>query len=48
MDQLKYGYFEYNGLILFAGVTLTLSTLVDAKNFNKGSHSVGLGLELEA
>ncbi|CAB3371364.1 Hypothetical predicted protein [Cloeon dipterum] len=30
------------------GVTLTLSTLIDAKNFNQGSHKVGLGLELEA
>lgn len=29
------------------GVTLTLSTLVDAKNFNQGGHKVGLGLELE-
>lgn len=30
------------------GVTLTLSTLIDGKNFNQGSHKYGLGLELEA
>ncbi|XP_065158279.1 voltage-dependent anion-selective channel-like isoform X1 [Atheta coriaria] len=30
------------------GVTLTLSTLIDGKNFNSGGHKVGLALELEA
>lgn len=30
------------------GVTLTLASLIDAKNFNQGGHKVGLGLELEA
>lgn len=30
------------------GVTLTLSTLVDGKNFNAGGHKVGVALELEA
>lgn len=30
------------------GVTVTLSTLVDGKNFNAGGHKVGLALELEA
>jgi len=30
------------------GITLTLSALVDAKNFNAGGHKVGLGLDLEA
>jgi len=30
------------------GVTLTLSTLIDGKNFNQGGHKVGLALELEA
>ena len=29
------------------GVTLTLSTLIDGKNFNQGGHKVGLSLELE-
>lgn len=30
------------------GITLTLSTLVDGKNFNAGGHKIGLALELEA
>jgi voltage-dependent anion channel protein 2 len=30
------------------GVTLTLSTLIDGKNFQQGGHKVGLALELEA
>ncbi|MDG2671319.1 hypothetical protein P7M43_32710, partial [Vibrio parahaemolyticus] len=30
------------------GVKLTLSALVDGKNFNAGGHKVGLGFELEA
>ncbi|KAF5287496.1 hypothetical protein FQA39_LY04124 [Lamprigera yunnana] len=30
------------------GVTITLSTLIDGKNFNNGGHKIGLALELEA
>ncbi|XP_051539883.1 voltage-dependent anion-selective channel protein 2-like [Myxocyprinus asiaticus] len=30
------------------GVNLTLSALIDGKNFNTGGHKVGLGFELEA
>lgn len=30
------------------GITLTLSALIDGKNFNNGGHKVGLALELEA
>ncbi|VEN60425.1 unnamed protein product [Callosobruchus maculatus] len=30
------------------GVTLTLSALIDGKNFNNGGHKIGLALELEA
>ncbi|XP_055713551.1 voltage-dependent anion-selective channel-like [Phlebotomus papatasi] len=30
------------------GITLTLSTLIDGKNFNAGGHKVGVALELEA
>ncbi|KAK9505371.1 hypothetical protein O3M35_009449 [Rhynocoris fuscipes] len=30
------------------GVTLSLSTQIDAKNFNEGGHKVGFSLELEA
>lgn len=30
------------------GITLTLSTLIDGKNFNQGGHKLGLGLEMEA
>ena len=34
--------------ILLSGVTLTLSTIIDGKNFNQGGHKVGVALELEA
>jgi len=30
------------------GVTLTLSTMIDGKNFNQGGHKIGLSLELSA
>lgn len=30
------------------GITLTLSALIDGKNFNAGGHKIGAGLELEA
>lgn len=30
------------------GVSLTLSTLVEGKNFNQGGHKIGLGLEFQA
>jgi len=30
------------------GITLTLSALVDGKNFNSGGHKIGMALELEA
>lgn len=36
------------GVFFFLGVKLTLSALVDGKNFNAGGHKVGLGFELEA
>merc|ERR1712025_1362934 len=29
------------------GVTVTLSTLIDGKNFNQGGHKIGMALELE-
>ncbi|XP_030057930.1 non-selective voltage-gated ion channel VDAC3 [Microcaecilia unicolor] len=38
------GYTQY----LRPGVKLTLSALVDGKNFNSGGHKVGMGFELEA
>lgn len=31
-----------------AGVKVTLSALIDGKNFNAGGHKVGMGFELEA
>lgn len=34
--------------LLFAGVNLTLSTMIDGKNFNAGGHKMGIGLEFEA
>lgn len=30
------------------GISLSLSTMVDGKNFNQGGHKLGLGLDLEA
>lgn len=33
---------------LDTGVKLTLSALVDGKNFNAGGHQLGLGLDFEA
>lgn len=30
------------------GITLSLSTLIDGKNFSNGGHKVGVALELEA
>lgn len=36
------------GVFFFLGVKLTLSALIDGKNFNAGGHKVGLGFELEA
>jgi len=30
------------------GVTLTMSTLIEGKNFNQGNHKYGIGVELEA
>ena len=35
-------------VIFFSGVKLTLSALIDGKNFNAGGHKVGLGFELDA
>lgn len=35
-------------LSFMTGMKVTLSALVDGKNFNAGGHKLGLGLELEA
>lgn len=43
-SQIGLGYQQK----LRPGVNLTLSTLIDGKNFNQGGHKVGLALELEA
>lgn len=43
-SQLGLGYSQK----LRDGVILTLSTLVEGKNFNAGGHKLGLGLELSA
>ena len=38
-----------NGYDLFvSGVSLTLSSLIEGKNFNQGGHKLGLGVDLEA
>lgn len=43
-SQLGLGYQQK----LRKGVTVTLSSLIDIKNFNQGGHKLGLALELEA
>jgi len=43
-SQIGLGYQQ----TLRDGITLTLSTLIDGKNFSNGGHKVGLALELEA
>ncbi|XP_019770285.1 voltage-dependent anion-selective channel isoform X6 [Dendroctonus ponderosae] len=43
-SQIGLGYQQR----LRQGVTLTLSTLIDGKNFNQGGHKIGLALELDA
>ena len=42
-SQIGLGYQQK----LREGVTVTLSTLIDGKNFNQGGHKIGLALELE-
>ena len=34
--------------VIREGVTVTLSALIDGKNFNQGGHQVGLAVELQA
>ena len=43
-SQIGLGYQQ----TLRQGITLSLSTLIDGKNFNQGGHKVGLALELES
>lgn len=42
----KYSAYTYTSVVL--GITLTLSALIDGKNFNNGGHKIGMALELEA
>lgn len=44
ISQIGLGYQQK----LRAGVILSLSTLIDGKNFNAGGHKIGVALELEA
>ncbi|XP_063243524.1 voltage-dependent anion-selective channel-like [Bacillus rossius redtenbacheri] len=43
-SQIGLGYQQK----LREGITLTLSAMIDGKNFNQGGHKIGLALELEA
>jgi voltage-dependent anion channel protein 2 len=43
-SQVGVGYTQK----LRKGVTLTLSALIEGKNFNQGGHKIGVGLDLEA
>ncbi|CAC5409201.1 VDAC2 [Mytilus coruscus] len=43
-SQIGMGYSQK----LRDGVKLTLSTLIEGKNFNQGGHKIGLGLDVEA
>lgn len=42
-SQIGLGYTQK----LRDGITLTLSAMIDGKNFNQGGHKLGIGLELE-
>jgi len=42
-SQIGLGYTQK----LRRGITLTLSAMIDGKNFNQGGHKLGIGLELE-
>lgn len=44
VSQIGLGYQQK----LRDGITLSLSTLIDGKNFNAGGHKIGVALELEA
>jgi voltage-dependent anion channel protein 2 len=44
VSQIGLGYQQK----LREGITLSLSTLIDGKNFNAGGHKIGVALELEA
>nr|CAD7591527.1 unnamed protein product [Timema genevievae] len=44
VSQIGLGYQQK----LREGITLTLSALIDGKNFNQGGHKIGVALELEA
>lgn len=52
VDQAKVNNTSQIGLgithRLRQGITLSLSTMIDGKNFNQGGHKLGLGFELEA
>ena len=43
LSQIGLGYQQK----LRDGITITLSTLIDGKNFNQGGHKIGLALEME-
>lgn len=46
--SLVYLCLLFNTLFILAGVSLTLSALMEGKNFNQGGHKIGLGVEFEA
>jgi voltage-dependent anion channel protein 2 len=46
--EFQFIYVFVLATVLLSGVTLTLSSLVDLKNFNQGGHKIGMALELEA
>lgn len=47
-NQLIFSTLFHSTNFYFLGITLTLSTLIDGKNFNAGGHKIGVALELEA
>lgn len=48
MQSMMSGYVVDCYFFVLIGITLTLSALIDGKNFNSGGHKIGLALELEA
>ena len=46
--DIQYGKPIANINLFFSGITLTLSALVEGKNFNQGGHKIGIGVDLSA
>lgn len=46
--RLRQFYIIQSFIFFFTGVTISLSTQINGKNFKEGGHNAGFSLELEA